>query len=558
MKQLLLDYFACDKLFLFFKMDELDNDALSLLLILDDELFPQLLEWTASKGWSDLVIFLLETDYFRFKTNDLFEELEVTKPSLYEAYYLIEKNSGGCFDKFFTEEQLTSLKRLLDSGIPLNTVYSYTCSMVWKEMLVRVKEIIDSPFWPSVRRSIVDKHEITLEEMLEDSSKRVFFDRYIQGEASDLSTLQCLLSIRRILKAVSRFKLSTDGTIASLPSTPVVLGMKPPHGTNSSASHFFSYFTGQHSDDNSSSLMRRWRVSKNAVSSASKALQAPFATSTSTSNHTNTHSTTTSSPQQPSHDYSDPFEVFRILLEGTRQLQKQFFPNSTSVLLSSATNSAFVTYSGGNAAVTSTHNANRARRYSGTDTGSDAGSVASSPGKSNSNTRTHYQHTHHSHSQQHSHQQQQQYYNGQQNNNTQRNCSGISEALRIEIQSTLTINASVRTRDIETVDRAFAFACSNMFENLLLALETEMLAYIQNIFNDFVSTTTYAMMVAHARALQCKRVVDYAAKLEFLYDRVRQQKVVSWKDSHTRGKYVVGIVVEVVVVLSSYLGIGTV
>jgi hypothetical protein len=30
--------------------------------------------------------------------------------------------------------------------------------------------------------------------------------------------------------------------------------------------------------------------------------------------------------------------------------------------------------------------------------------------------------------------------------------------------------------------------------------------------------------------------VDYTSKLEFLYDRVRQQRIVSWKDAQTRGK----------------------
>jgi hypothetical protein len=74
-----------------------------------------------------------------------------------------------------------------------------------------------------------------------------------------------------------------------------------------------------------------------------------------------------------------------------------------------------------------------------------------------------------------------------------------------------------------------------MLEKLLLALEQEMLTYVTEIFNEFVETTDYAMMVAHARALQCPRIVDYTAKLEFLYDRVRQQRIVSWKDTQTRG-----------------------
>jgi len=487
-------------------MDEIDNEALSVLMILDDELFPQMLEWSASKGWSDLVIFLLETDYLRFKTNGMFES-EPDKTGLYEPYYLIQKNSGGCFDQFFTTQQMDSLRRLIDSGIPLNSVYSQVCTTVWKEMLLRTSEIMNSPTWPTVRRSIVEHHEIDIEDMLGDDMKRKYFDRYIQGDACDLAALQCLLSVRRIFAALSQYKEVHLGEGIAQESGAGTTGSTTSSNTNTTvASGMFSYFGSKNGDENAS-IMRRWKASKNAIVNASKALQAPFATS---SHPTGANSSNTQSSTHHEY-YTDPFEAFKILLEGTRQLQKQFFPASTNL---TSPGSAFNTHSNGTSP--------RSTHY--TDTMSD--STISPPGLSHSGRgsvgsgRMSLSHP-----------------IGHSNTHGQaRNCSGISEALRMEIQSTLTVNASVRSREIETVDRAFAFACAHLLDKQLHALETEMLTYISAIFIDFQHTHDYALMVAQTRALQCKRITDYSSKLEFLYDRVRQQKVVSWKDSNTRGE----------------------
>lgn len=517
-------------------MDEIDNESLSVLMILDDDLFPQLLEWSANKGWSDLVIFLLETDYLRFKTNDMFES-EPDKTGLYEPFYLIEKNSGGCFDTFFNSEQLDALKRLIDSGIPLNSVYSQICSSVWKEMLSRTGDIVNSSIWPTVRKSIVDGHDISLEEMLADDMKRKYFDRYLHGDACDMAALQCLLSVRRIFASLKRYKAivpSIDGTahdshIGAEKTT------SPGH-TAAPSSNIFSYFGGKSNDD-SLSIMKRWKASKTAIVSASKALQAPFSASMH-STHANNSSQNISTQQE---FYTDPFEAFKILLEGTRQLQKQYFPSSTN--LSAGASSAFAAYPNGTNSSGSSPNGNhynttpRAQQTynnnSNIDVLSPRGTVGSSGrpplayinvSTANSNQQPTNQ-SHHSSPR-----------NSYPAHVAQaRNCSGISEALRIEIQSTLTVNASVRSREIETVDRAFAIACAQMLDQQLHALETEMLAYIGMIFNQFVETNDYVLMVAQHRARQCKRIVDYNNKLEFLYDRVRQQKVVSWKDAQTRG-----------------------
>ncbi|KAJ1426434.1 hypothetical protein B484DRAFT_450707 [Ochromonadaceae sp. CCMP2298] len=451
-------------------MDELENDVLPVLLLLDDNLFPQLLEWASSQGWADLVLYLLETDVLRFKSNGRLE-LDDSHLSMHQPFYLIEKNSQGCFDPFLSPPKLAAVRRLIASGVPLNSIYAQVCNSIWREMLHRGNQIMQCSIWPTVRRFIVEGHEIGILDMLSDTSQRKYFERFIQRDASDLASLQCLISVRRILEKLERFKNHQLDAPDRTPS--------PTPTANSN------------SPSRSPSLMRRWRASKNAVISASKALQAPFAPSS--------HTTPAADRNSQNNEYTDPFEAFKIVLEGTRSLQKQFFPTSSN----------FGGFGG-----SGRDNPNSADSFYG-----GAGFNGSSDDYDEYSGGTGSRG-----------------YGGRLSHNTPRNCSGLSEALRIEIQSTLTVNASVRAREIETVDRAFAFACANMFERQLLALEKEMLAYISVIFEDFVTTNDYVLMVAYARAQQCQRITDYYSKLEFLYDRVRQQKTVSWKDPYTRGQ----------------------
>jgi hypothetical protein len=528
-------------------MDEIDNDVLPVLLLLDDNLFPQLLEWSASKGWADLVMFLLQADYLRFKSNDIFES-DNERVSMFEPYHLIAKNSCGCFDKFFSPEKLASLKRLLDSGVPLNGVYSQICLNIWKDMLMRGRQIINSNVWPSVRRCIVENHEVTIEDMLDDLAKRKYFDRFIQRDECDLAALQCLLSVRRILKTLERYTVkSTDTNGASGNGVGGTSnGTSNEKGDVSSLkSKFFGAFSmfSSINDDNNPSIMRRFGgASKKSVQSASKALQAPYAAGQNGVSSNNmggggssgggiatgiaSSNGSINAAMQHTSEYTDPFEAFKIVLEGMRQLQKQYFPTSTNPNrpTGGTTASGSNTASYGSATAASLGgggaNARRLDSSNGYSSSSPHGSQASDSSTSSPVFRSVAGDKDRG---------------GEQLPYVLRNCSGISETLRIEIQSTLTVNASVRAREIETVDRAFAFACANILERQLLLLQEEMMVCIKAIFEEFKETTDFALMVAHTRSLECKRITDYAAKLEFLYDRVRQLKIVSWKDSQTKG-----------------------
>ena len=117
-----------------------------------------------------------------------------------------------------------------------------------------------------------------------------------------------------------------------------------------------------------------------------------------------------------------------------------------------------------------------------------------------------------------------------------KSCAGLSESLRIEIQSILTANSSIRTREIESIDRSYAYTCSTMLERLLSCLEVEMMTTVKQMFHDFNQSNEYATMIAHSRGLVNDRITSYYNNLSFLYDRVRQQRVVSWQDTFARGK----------------------
>eukprot|EP01034_Spumella_vulgaris_P022904 gene22904-29081_t len=304
---------------------------------------------------------------------------------------------------------------------------------------------------------------------------------------------------------------------------------------NNEEAHFFHSAAAAADDESKSSFMRRWRTSTTAVKSANRALQVGSGSISSVNNaNSNTagHDNHTQFPQDK--EFSDPFEAFRLLLDGTRSLQKQFFPVSPHAgntssggnyvnILSFTTNSTSRTGSGMQTRRVGDMDDQRMSAYSqGTrdredsqdsdgDTASYSGSsvtVASSSSVGGSNT----------------------------NKPTNRNCSGLTESLRMELAATLSLNSSVRTRNIETVDQAFAFACANTLDRLLHALERETYAYIAKVYKVFETSTDYATMVATKRANHAPQIASYIERLEFLSDRVRHEKQVHWTDPQSAGK----------------------
>jgi hypothetical protein len=558
-------------------MDEIDNDSLSLILIFDDKLFPKLLDYSLSNGWSDLIIFLLEADHLRFKsTGDLNLDFNQESIGMYAPYHLLSKdyklfsdgyndvndndncnNDNYCFSKFINKNKLKSLSRLVTCELPFHCIYSQLCDSIWKDILQRTNEIINSPVWyTSIRQTLVDGYHVDIDDVLNDPIKRKYFERHAQIDPNNLTSLHCLLNIRRVLNNLQPYKImpyivdnnhhhTTLTTISSNNNNKItsIDEKKMP----SSFSHLRRL-----------SSSRNWRGSKYAsktlhlsplgsssTSSSSSSMnyskEMNSSSSNNINNNINNYSGTGKSMDDSTNEYNDPYEACRILLEGLRSIQKYFFPtgsvsnnmytSSSTVSVSTSTGNIHTMdgflYPSSNFAAIDDHSFIDRERSASTSSSAFAQNISSS-GYQSSSSSSFIQSKRRSTLSSFS--------NSIPAASMYKSCAGLSESLRIEIQSILTANSSIRTREIESIDRTYAYTCSTMLERLLSCLEVEMMTTVKQMFHDFNQSNEYATMIAHSRGLVNDRITSYYNNLSFLYDRVRQQRVVSWQDTFARGK----------------------
>lgn len=477
-------------------MDEFENDALSLILMLDDNLFPQFLEWAGSQGWADLVIFLLETDFLRFRSDDAFQKdnLNVQSSLISRLADFTMERTGvlGSFHKILSDEQIESLKRLGDSHIPLNSVFSHVCDYVWQDVISRGRAITTSSMWPSLRKFIVSDVKMSVGKVLGDLTNRKFFERFLQEDPADLSCLQCWISVRRIFNAVEKYTKIKNTTHNDLDSDTVSV---------------VSVDTTSATDRDNGGFMKRWRSSSHAVKGANKALQTGSGTATTNAN--------SNQVELGPREYSDPFEVFKIFLEGARSLQKQFFPSNAPT--PSSTAQTYTRYK-------SNYSVQKGDEVNLEDLLTEFNQSVDPNAHRKSSTSLHHSPGIAS-------------YGGSRNVTQNHQCAGLSESLRMELVATLSLNGSVRTQDIEIVDQAFAFACANIFDKLLRKLEKETYQYILSIYPRFEQSIDYTLMIASIKSESCFSIMQYSTKLNFLYNRVRRESFVTWTDPSSKGKY---------------------
>jgi hypothetical protein len=401
-------------------MDELENHSLSLLLLLDDHLLPLFLEWCVTNGLSDMVMFLLQADFLRYKSDVNFslipEQRSISSIThhINKIYHIIveqqivphgKTGKSPCFRHLcglLSKRRKDCFTRLKCSGLPFYAIYNKLADAVWDDLLMKGKSIVCSSQWTSLRRHLLACHvgddELGMESILADPILCKYFERFLQRDPSELASLHCLLYVRKILsQAYPNSAANTDDFV---------------------------------------------QLSKNFEK------------------------------KNPEIKSSEIFETFKILLNGCRVLHKQFFPAGTSFL----STFSLSTMMGG------------LRRNSGPPTTMVA------------------------------------------------NCAGLSEGLRLEIVATLGLNSSVRTEEVDSIDKVYATNCSNIIKNLLNELEKEMVAFLSIKFSEFKSSSDdFFIMVS---LLECRKnpsVLLYTRKLEFLYDVVRREKVIHWADSRARG-----------------------
>lgn len=268
-------------------MDDIENDAVLLLCLLDQAIFPHFLEWNKdSQDLSKWILFLLQTDFLKF--NGLIQNHgEDSKVSLAVSYV---KQANERYP-LLTSSHIQSLERLCSSRIPLKAALSPVCQLIWKTIVTRTRRLTSSKHWGSMQNKIVTETvTVELDFILENETYRRYFDRYLQSDPSELGALQCMMNARRLLHRVEPF---VRRTLASDTSNS---GKKEEVRTS-----IFSW----------RSTMKAVNMAGSGASGKKSADQSPSVTAYKDEIIT----------------FTDSLEVLKLVLFGMRTLQKEFFPS---------------------------------------------------------------------------------------------------------------------------------------------------------------------------------------------------------------------------------------
>eukprot|EP01033_Poteriospumella_lacustris_P003981 gene3981-2834_t len=167
-------------------MDDIENDAILLLSLLDENIFPHFLEW--NKGQRDLskwILFLLQTDYLSFK--GLTHGKEERAKLAHFAYHIKHANNR-C--PLLTDKEISTLDRLCNSRIPFKVALSPICQHIWRTVMIRTRQLAASKYWSVMHSKIVTNPEATdLDFVLSNETYRRYFDRFLQTDPAELAAL---------------------------------------------------------------------------------------------------------------------------------------------------------------------------------------------------------------------------------------------------------------------------------------------------------------------------------------------------------------------------------
>lgn len=477
-------------------MDELDNHPLSLLLLLNQDYFFQFLEWAQQMGWVEAILFLMEADMLRFKTDGRFRVRE--KISLSQSYHFLSNGNKNSLKRYFPlpPPQLSAVRRLVESKIPLAAGFSHICDTIWKGLLRQgsMLSTTQNAVWPSLRKFLLEKFNISMEDVLIDPNKRKYFEKFLQADPADLASLQCLVAVQRILDELSPYILQTLTATANSSSTSSPL-----------KASYYSEKEDSHKDKKHSSILKRWRATTKATLNFTSPLSSNSAASASSSSSMTPEATRSATTII----YSDAYDAFRILLKGSRSLQKQFFPVAN---LASSTVSP--------SSVLGLNVMNRSRRTSSVSSVNSNVTMSSGGDRLGANLS---QPSGASFSLQ---------------------CHGLSEHLRMEISASLALNHAVRVEDIEIIDPSYANASCQILQGHLEQLREELLQFLRIKYSIFKESNEYIIMTAHDQALQCEEIRNYYGKVERLSEMMStpssgeaegEEVIVHWADPRGRG-----------------------
>ncbi|RYH29957.1 hypothetical protein EON65_06745 [archaeon] len=467
-------------------MDELENHPLSLLLLYHPDYFSQFLEWTKSVNLHHFILFLLEVDYAHFRSDDKFrlvqEKVNISQGQhfLSNAIRAITTSTHERYRDFMSHfpqllQRSKAIHRLVESRIPCIDGFSDITQSVWQGLLRQGQMLTSQPnsIWPSLRRFLVENATIPLDNVLADSSKRRYFEKYLQTDPADLICLQCYINVQRILSDLNPYSVKSANPGAS--STLNAAGI-----ASSSAG-------GSKPEEKEKRIfnIKRWKASGKATINnvtLSKSVDSQDA----------------HAMQNPKiyHQFVDPYECFKILLGGCRNIQRQYFPVTTQ------TTSSNVSI---NSNILSLNIVSRSRRSSSTTSMLSSNSAGSAPSQTSSASVT--------------------------------TCAGLSESLRMEITASLNMNKAVRLEDIEIIDASYAIANAHILDHHLHVLLEELYNYLVQKYKVFVETSNeYVSMLAYIDAIGIEAIQSYIHKADLVNTFVSEKaEMMHWADPRAKG-----------------------
>lgn len=295
-------------------MDEIENDALSMILFFDDLLLPIFLEWSSSIHWSDWVLFLMETDILRFKSTEDRLRLNHEKVHISQSCHFLTqaiqqyRKQGITKDYIIPSSYLEALQRLNKSKIPLYSAFSKACDEVWRHLLIKSRQITSSPQWPNIQKTLLaDQQPITVNHILDNEQYRKYLERYLQSEPCELASLQCWVAAKKVLEQVESLH---KRTFFDRLNRTISAHKQPIQGENPRKRSMFKW---------------RFRNNTNSVKfSSDQSSAGSFKSSDGLSKSVS--SVEDIAQKLKDVTYTDPVEAFKILLLCLRSVQKEYFP----------------------------------------------------------------------------------------------------------------------------------------------------------------------------------------------------------------------------------------
>lgn len=442
------------------------------LLLLEDSFLPLIMNWAAEEDWSDLLLFLLETDSLRFPSISNNKESASKSRFIQDPFALARivnsyispsesQQSRLRISDLITLPTMNSIQRLTAFGIPLAAVFSIICERTWQKILTFGENLPYKKYiWPALQKSIVEDTKFELVTVLTKEKYQPFLVTYLQQSPPESACLKCWIQVRNILDALETFKFPSfnDQTRNNILDSRASINMVIEHGGKlSSPGSNFSNGSGkgngtvpgtatQESTMNSPALLKRSNSSRRPMGGYN-----PYSPSSSMSNILNSsvsvrresfttgRLTAVGAPlasnatmqSELGMDYFDPMGAFALLLIETRRLHKKFFYSS--------------------APSTSMANNWGTPDYNNMSHGS---SISNSSGSNIFNHKIALDSPSHA---------------------MNVPCAGPSETLRLELTATLAQTSSVHTADVEAIERyvlsysilSLVFELSHLYRTIL-------------------------------------------------------------------------------------------